>query len=400
MTKTHSNQTRTKQRIFYILSLCVLVVVLLTVQMITTSNMMKTKESGGLRAAFFSANGSPVKEDSTLLSNIFDARIKTIETKLKSIEEQEMAEISFLELTKIKSASIEDKVTSFDAKIKAVDMKLKSFEDDLAKIQSASAENKVAPQVKTDLDEVVVVKADGNKTLHIKDREDPKVLIYITTHMSELHEWYLKYCWPLALQHSKLLNSSDIAVFLTPPENEREKAKQILNETFKDQSLAYHDHPLIEKQAGAIHALTLAATEGWFDGYDWIVRVNPDVIIRNDTFMLDVMMNDPEATGILIDCSNTTGTHLMHTDFFAIKPAALPPGAFQKPNPAGWAEGAFTNEVNQYIVSKGNHRFIESAHPVMRFCRAGHGRHRNESDVLHVHPSPAVQALNRCIVPF
>ena len=39
-----------------------------------------------------------------------------------------------------------------------------------------------------------------------------KSMLYITTHMSEQHVWYLMSCWPGALKHSLLLNSSDVAI--------------------------------------------------------------------------------------------------------------------------------------------------------------------------------------------
>ena len=32
--------------------------------------------------------------------------------------------------------------------------------------------------------------------------------------------------------------------------------------------------------------LQMAEREGWFDGYDWVIRLNPDVIIRSDAHLL------------------------------------------------------------------------------------------------------------------
>ncbi len=43
-----------------------------------------------------------------------------------------------------------------------------------------------------------------------------KVMLYVTTHMSAQHIWYLKSCWIQALQNSLLLRSSDVVVHLNP----------------------------------------------------------------------------------------------------------------------------------------------------------------------------------------
>jgi len=71
----------------------------------------------------------------------------------------------------------------------------------------------------------------------------PKVLIYITSHFSTQHKEYIKYCWPLALKNSYLLNSSDIMVYMTPNPGEIDEALQLLNETFKEQNLITHIKP-------------------------------------------------------------------------------------------------------------------------------------------------------------
>ena len=63
--------------------------------------------------------------------------------------------------------------------------------------------------------------------------------------------------------------------------------------------------------------LSDARKEGWFEGYDWVFCMNPDVIVRNDSFILDVMQTDSNAA-VLIKCSGYA-----HTNFFAIKPKGI-----------------------------------------------------------------------------
>ncbi len=228
-----------------------------------------------------------------------------------------------------------------------------------------------------------------------------KVLLYITTHMSAQHIWYLKTCWPRALRNSKLLNTTDVKVYLTPPEDKRNEAKSIFNKTFQNQSIQFIDHPALGHQAGAMEALTAATRGGFFDGYDWVIRVNPDVIVRNDTYILNVMLHDPEATALLIKCKTKFDT-LMQTDFFAIKPSALPPDAFLNPNLNDMAEKSFTKAIQGTILDKGNHRWVPGADPNsdITCCRAGVGKKLEDSHVTHVHPIRNVLKGEECPIPF
>jgi len=216
-------------------------------------------------------------------------------------------------------------------------------------------------------------------------------MLFITTHMPLQHIWYLKSCWPPALQNSVLLNTADVVVYLNPEEKERKKAMKILKHTFRHQNLTIHVRDNPGKQEGAMAALSDASREGWFSGYDWVIRLNPDVIVRNDTFIVNVMQNDPNATALLINCNNHTNSTVLkiHTDFFAIKPAFLPSGAFRNPV-SNNAERAFTNSITEVIVNKGNHRWIPGSHPLGGvICRAGYdlfgSRKREETPVIHSH---------------
>ena len=234
-----------------------------------------------------------------------------------------------------------------------------------------------------------------------------KVLLYITTHMSELHSWYLKTCWPLALNHSFLLNSSDVAIYLNPKEEQRKEATDMLRDAFHNQNLTIHIHGNHGKQTGAMAALSDATKEGYFAGYDWVIRVNPDVIIRDESFMLDVIQNDENATGLLIDCKsevrkkrNPKAGIVAHTDFFAIKPSVLAKDAFidtDGPN----AEAVFTQHIKGPILDQGGQRWIPNTHPLNGQCRAGVKRKRNVPHVIHIHPNiHSEKDRMKCPIPF
>ena len=236
----------------------------------------------------------------------------------------------------------------------------------------------------------------------IKAAKSLKVMLYVTTHMSSQHIWYLKSCWIPALQNSLLLRSSDVVVHLNPSNNTvREEGKKLLKATFQNQTITIHDRSNPGYQSGAISALEDAAKEGWFKGYDWVIRVNPDVIIRNDTYMLDIMQNDPNATAILINCANLNPQNpQVHTDFFAIKPGALAPNTFIN-STIGNAEYSFTNDIGADILNKGNHRWIKNSEPKRGICRAGYYRKEDERDVTHSHVGEDKLLTNfTCPIPF
>ena len=152
--------------------------------------------------------------------------------------------------------------------------------------------------------------------------EKSTTLIFIATHMSELHNTSLQNCWPEALTRSPtLLGSSDVLFFTTTAPT------QDIVSLFGPNRVRVELYTNPGYQEGAILALTTAVRKGWFNGYDWVVRLNPDVIIRDETWLVQTMQ-DPGVDGIFTDCysrpctSHCTG-NIAHTDFFVVRPRAL-----------------------------------------------------------------------------
>ena len=138
-------------------------------------------------------------------------------------------------------------------------------------------------------------------------------------------------------------------------------------------------------QKGAMAELSDATTEGLWAGYDLVIRLNPDVIIRDESFLLETMQNDPDATALFINCLHRVPVIFkIHTDFFAIKPAVLKPGSFTQPAHRG-AERSFTHDVRQVILEKNTHRFIPGANPATIECRAGEEKNLTDTPITHYH---------------
>lgn len=133
-------------------------------------------------------------------------------------------------------------------------------------------------------------------------------------------------------------------------------------------------------QSGAIQALKdgfghKGVEEKWFDEYDWVIRLNPDVLILDDKWLLEIMRNS-SIDGIFQDCT----VCLLHTDFFAVRPRAVNSILVDK-SKNGNAELHATKSFENIVRSR---RFVwvKGGFPEhYAICRIQGGR----SPVLHHH---------------
>mmetsp|Transcript_4009 Transcript_4009/g.8487 ORF Transcript_4009/g.8487 Transcript_4009/m.8487 type:complete len:297 (-) Transcript_4009:106-996(-) len=239
-----------------------------------------------------------------------------------------------------------------------------------------------------------------------------RVLLYLTTHFSQQHEMYLKYCWRNILTRSPLLQEADVAVLLNPNDAEKRKeAMDVLKETFEDHNLvvylrSYEDLVLLEmagtdysklnarqkarehdlemKNTGALMAIYEPVRSQFFDGYDWVIRLNPDVIIRDDSFLRE-SMTDPSVSALLINCKFFVKNPLVHTDFTMIRPEFLREEYFPD-RVIGAAEQTFTQAIRRTVLDEKTMRWIPNTTPKsQRVCRAGEGSDYFESPIVHEH---------------
>jgi hypothetical protein len=62
-----------------------------------------------------------------------------------------------------------------------------------------------------------------------------------------------------------------------------------LQQTFRSKHVTIYNHGPAGYQDGAIAALAEADTNGYFQGYDWVIRLNPDVLILDDTWIVQTI---------------------------------------------------------------------------------------------------------------
>mmetsp|Transcript_22260 Transcript_22260/g.68289 ORF Transcript_22260/g.68289 Transcript_22260/m.68289 type:complete len:119 (+) Transcript_22260:107-463(+) len=117
-----------------------------------------------------------------------------------------------------------------------------------------------------------------------------RVLLLITTHLSLEHIAFLRKCWPPATHKSSLLREADVMVYISG--HLTKNATRALAVAFPpvDRKVSYRrasKMPRVQggnvmlRQTGAMLGLDTAEREGWWSGYDWVIRLNPDVIVRD-----------------------------------------------------------------------------------------------------------------------
>jgi hypothetical protein len=165
----------------------------------------------------------------------------------------------------------------------------------------------------------------------------------------------------------------------------------LINSVFAGMGVVVHGMGNPGYNEGAILALTQAMENHWFDKYEWVIRANPDVLIRNDSFLLE-RFEDSRIHGIFADCldvacrnGNKCAKRLIHSDFFAVRPSAISPGAVREARHDN-AERMIT-EAFSSIVKEGADDWVPGAGPHRGQCRvSGESSpviHTNDFDALY-----------------
>jgi hypothetical protein len=143
------------------------------------------------------------------------------------------------------------------------------------------------------------------------------MLLYITTHWSQEHTDAFRLVWPVVVAKSTLLQEADVFLHTTtaPPHG-------FLDSIFVDNHIRVEVVNNTGYQQGAKKAMKDAVDNGWFTGYEWVMRVNPDVIMRNDTWIRQQMRNFT-VDAILDNCKPTFTEYVVHTDFFVMRPERI-----------------------------------------------------------------------------
>lgn len=254
----------------------------------------------------------------------------------------------------------------------------------------------------------------NNTFLHTIDRRlnhlyvsnHTKVLLYFTT---TLKGYYLRHyprsnhlsqfknIWPFALRKSDLLRNSDVLIHATVTLNDRSNAYNQKNKTAlaktpdhlcRGLSQAVRFFPnrnitirFIENpgyQAGAIKSMVDGYRQGWFAPYDWVIRLNGDTVIYDDT-RLAAFMQESNCSAVLSNCARSLQDPVkVMSDFFAFRPDRVDYSTWgldwwSRLNAEHW-----TTEAFQAVIDLRNHRWIQSLSKYIA-CRIV------QQDITHQH---------------
>ena len=218
---------------------------------------------------------------------------------------------------------------------------------------------------------------------------DVKLAIYMTTHLPGEHLRYLP-CWEDAIQRLQIFKYAHLILYV--PQEPTFELLQML--PFPKVIVKLYNNT--GYQSGAIQAMidpftrnvpedntTTTTITSWFDEYDWVIRLNPDVLIRNDTWLMETMLN-PHIDGIFHECWNSKNTSkvdpVLHSDFYALRPVAMEYARILNTSHP-YAEEHLTLAVRN-IYDSGRIAYVEGAYThIGGHCRI-EGAH---SPVVHAH---------------
>jgi len=161
--------------------------------------------------------------------------------------------------------------------------------------------------------------------------EQPKVLLYFATHGSEEHRAAME-CQARLLAKTFKMARADVLVYIGSDD-------QTLNRTRWHQTMRRFPNPVYRlrfgdnpgKQAGAKKAAHMLFSRGWASGYDWVVRLNPDVFVHNESLLFGPMA-DEGTWAVLGFCCFPVGVKKdgcgVNTDIFAVRPSRISNDSF------------------------------------------------------------------------
>jgi len=207
-----------------------------------------------------------------------------------------------------------------------------------------------------------------------------KVALWMTSHGSPQHVPFIQN-YPTIMASQPVLNSADVFLYVGtdatgPPKMVFHQA--LMKYPNPKKTLHYvHDNP--GYQQGAMKGLWFGFQSGWFAGYDWVIKLDPDVVIWNEA-ELRTLMFDPQASGIFNTCrfvqprcTTKCLDDIVMTDFFAVRPSAVAgKPLFSDWASAGNAEMSATHWFRD-LIFVGADRWLDQLNPDGACRVRGHG---------------------------
>jgi len=223
---------------------------------------------------------------------------------------------------------------------------------------NVSAVTEVLPQV---------LGVESVNSSHVLTQE-PRVALYLTTHMSPRHVSFLENCWPSMFEQYPILKTVDLLLYTT-----RLPSDDMLSR-LPFRSVLPHLYFNTGKQGGARQAMIDGHEKGWFKPYDWVIRMNPDVLFRGDaTDWLWKKFRD-ENTRVIVNPIMAR----VCSDFYAFRPEVITDSALKASESIHNTELHLTSLLRN--VTRANGRVLVKG-PGLK----GPGARTGSAHVLHHH---------------
>jgi hypothetical protein len=158
-----------------------------------------------------------------------------------------------------------------------------------------------------------------------------KLLVLLTTHMSASHMRFLHHCWPRLL-NEPLFRDADFHFYVTPDQGKHghaDSSKRHTNLVSRPVKELQRIIPrarvtqssVAGKQHGAQAPMHDMRMNTLFEPYDWVMRLNPDVVVYNTT-KFAALMDDSNVDAIMGNCSSHPTVRFM-TDFSIFRPRTI-----------------------------------------------------------------------------
>jgi hypothetical protein len=232
-----------------------------------------------------------------------------------------------------------------------------------------------------------------------------KVLLFFTSLLKadwgdSDHISQFRHVWPLAMKRNEILRNADVLVHAgahfdevnhvrgwskgqawvnvsaTPPELYYELYSALRSLPNRNVTIRYMHNP--GYHTGAVKTMIDGLEGGWFDAYDWVIRLNPDVMIYDETRLARAMLNT-SIYAVLSNCGLVDdGNHItIMSDFFAFRPSMVNYKKWNRNWQAVHAESWATHAFD-YLVKEG-HSYWVQRYSLTPTCRT------SQPDVLHGH---------------
>ena len=212
-----------------------------------------------------------------------------------------------------------------------------------------------------------------------------RVLLFLTTSGSSNHFSKLP-CTKKHMATNQRLQLADVLIHSNRYLGKDFRAR--VQDAFpnKNTTIVVKESKARDQQQQTIEMIVYASSMGWFLHYGWVIHHHLDVIVNNDTILFN-MMDHPSRDAVLanclpdVHCVRSCKKAVVHSDFFAFRPAAV---SFPRATRVNHAE-TFATELFSNTIVSGKDSWIQKRGFNDHSCRIRAGVRTGFKHIYHNH---------------